>query len=168
MLNNLRVRWMIRRDMPEVLEIEQLQFEFPWSEENFISCLRQRNCIGLVADTTDNQSEAIGFVVYELQKTRIHILNIAVHPSCCGKGVGKAMVNRLIEKLRENNRTRLLLEVRETNVAAQRFFRRMGFRAVSILRDYYQDTDEDAYLFQYRFSGDGSTATNKEDEECSC
>jgi len=44
----VHIRWMIRRDMPEVLDIESGSFEFPWSEEDFIRCLRQRNCIGMV------------------------------------------------------------------------------------------------------------------------
>lgn len=49
---NVHIRWMIRRDMQEVLEIEKSGFEFPWSEEDFIRCLRQRNCIGMVENTT--------------------------------------------------------------------------------------------------------------------
>ena len=46
----VHIRWMIRRDMAEVLEIERGAFEFPWFEEEFIRCLRQRNCIGMVAE----------------------------------------------------------------------------------------------------------------------
>jgi ribosomal-protein-alanine N-acetyltransferase len=42
----VQIRWMIRRDMPEVLEIERQSFEFSWTEEDFLCCLRQRNCIG--------------------------------------------------------------------------------------------------------------------------
>ena len=49
----VHIRWMIRRDMPEVLSIENESFEFPWSEEDFIRCLRQRNCIGMVAEHHD-------------------------------------------------------------------------------------------------------------------
>ena len=47
---NVHIRWMIRRDMPEVLGIENSSFEFSWSEDDFIRCLRQRNCIGMVAE----------------------------------------------------------------------------------------------------------------------
>ena len=49
----VHIRWMIRRDMPEVLDIERDSFEFPWSEEDFMRCLRQRNCIGMVAERGD-------------------------------------------------------------------------------------------------------------------
>ena len=49
----VHIRWMIRRDMPEVLQIEAASFEFPWLEDDFIRCLRQRNCIGMVAEYDD-------------------------------------------------------------------------------------------------------------------
>ena len=36
----VHIRWMIRRDMTDVLQIESQAFEFPWTEEDFIRCLR--------------------------------------------------------------------------------------------------------------------------------
>ena len=144
----VHIRWMIRRDMPEVLEIENQGFEFPWSEEDFIRCLRQRNCIGMVAEF---EERVVGFMIYELHKTRLHILNFAVHSDSRRQGIGTAMVNKLTSKLSHQRRNRILLEVRETNLEAQLFFRDSGFRAVSVLRDFYDDTTEDAYLMQYRY-----------------
>jgi ribosomal-protein-alanine N-acetyltransferase len=61
------------------------------------------------------------------------------------------MVAKLIGKLSSQRRSRITLEVRETNLAAQLFFRSQAFRAVSVLRRYYDDTPEDAYLMQYRY-----------------
>ena len=143
----LHIRWMIRRDMPAVLAIESSSFEFPWLEDDFIRCLRQRNCIGMVAE---HEERIQGFMVYELHKTRLHILNFAVAVGLRRHGVGSQMVQKLLGKLSLQRRTRILLEVRETNLAAQLFFREHGFRAISILRDFYEDTTEDAYLMQYR------------------
>jgi ribosomal-protein-alanine N-acetyltransferase len=40
--------------------------------------------------------------------------------------------------------------VRETNLPAQLFFKAAGFRAVTVLRAYYEDSPEDAYLMQFR------------------
>jgi ribosomal-protein-alanine N-acetyltransferase len=137
---------MIRRDMPEVLEIENLSFEFPWSEEDFIRCLRQRNCIGMVAE---HEERVVGFMIYELHKTRLHILNFAVHSDYRRRDVGSAMIQKLVSKLSHQRRNRILLEVRETNLEAQLFFRDSGFRAISVLRDFYDDTTEDAYLMQF-------------------
>lgn len=141
------VRWMIRRDMPLVIAIEKASFEFPWSERDFIRCLRQRGCIGMVAELND---EVVGFMIYELHKYRLHLINFAVHPACQRSGVGKAMTDELVRKLSADGRNRILLEVRETNLGAQKFFKSQGFRAISVLRDFYEDTTEDAYLMQYR------------------
>lgn len=143
----VHIRWMIRRDMPEVLATESMSFEFPWSEEDFIRCLRQRNCIGMVAEY---EEQVVGFMIYELHKNRLHILNFAVHDDFRRRRVGEQMVSKLISKLSHQRRNRILLEVRETNLAAQLFFRHVGFRAVSVLRDFYDDTVEDAYLMEYR------------------
>lgn len=144
----VHIRWMIRRDMSEVLAIEAQSFEFPWSEEDFIRCLRQRNCIGMVAEHDDR---VVGFMIYELNKTRIHVLNFAVASDQQRRGAGTQMLAKLIGKLSAQRRTRVVLEVRETNLAAQLFFRSAGFRAISVLRAYYEDTPEDAYLMQYRY-----------------
>jgi [ribosomal protein S18]-alanine N-acetyltransferase len=151
----VQIRWMIRRDMPEVLAIEAESFEFPWLEGDFIRCLRQRNCIGMVADY---QGRVVGFMIYELHKTRIHVLNFAVARDDRRRGVGSQMIAKLTAKLSTQRRSRVLLEVRETNLAAQLFFRENGFRAVSVLRSYYADTPEDAYMMQYRYRPERQTA----------
>ena len=56
------------------------------------------------------------------------------------------MVAKLAGKLSDQRRNRILLEVRETNLPAQLFFRENGFRAVSVSSRFYEDTPEDAYL----------------------
>ncbi len=143
----IQIRWMIRRDMVEALAIEKESFEFPWSEEDFIRCLRQRNCIGMVAELDD---QVVGFMIYELHKYRLHVLNFAVAGRFRRHGIGSQMITKLVGKLSQQRRSRLLLEVRETNLAAQLFFRTNGFKAVSVLRGFYDDTPEDAYVMQYR------------------
>ena len=135
----VHIRWMIRRDMPEVLQTEQLSFEYPWTEEDFLRCLRQRNCIGMVAEQGER---VVGFMIYELHKAKLHILNFAVHPAHRRRGVGSQMVAKLVSKLSSHRRTRITLEVRETNLPAQLFFRHEGFKALKVLRAFYEDSGE--------------------------
>lgn len=142
----VHIRWMIRRDMPEVLQIEKASFEFPWYEDDFIRCLRQRNCIGMVAEQGER---VVGFMIYELHKSRLHVLNFAVAPEFRRLEVGSQMIEKLVSKLSSQRRTRISLEVRETNLAAQLFFKGTGFRATAVLRDFYDDSTEDAYVMQY-------------------
>ena len=148
----IHVRWMIRRDMPDVLAIEREAFEFPWSEEDFTRSLRQRTCIGMVAEYADS---VVAFMISELHRTRLHVLNFAVLRSHRRLGIGTQMLRRLIAKLAPERRSRIVLEVRETNLPAQLFFRAAGFRAVTVLRDFYRDSDEDAYLMQFGLEAAG-------------
>ncbi len=143
------VRWMIRRDMPSVLEVENNSFDHPWTEQEFIRNQQRRECIGMVAERCEH---VVGYMMYQLHRQRLHLLSFAVHPDHRRLGIGRAMMERLIAKLSYQRRNRIVVEVRETNLAAQLFFRELGFRAVDILRDYYtSDTGkEDAYLMIYR------------------
>ena len=158
----VQIRWMIRRDMPEVLAIEHESFEFNWTEEDFLACLRQRNCIGMVAE---HDNHVVGFMIYELHKTRLHILNFAVGPAFRRLGIGAQMIDKLINKLSQQRRQEIVLEVRETNLAAQLFFRAQGFKAMRVLRTYYEDSGEDAFQMQYRLADDtgddGDEAVNR-------
>jgi ribosomal-protein-alanine N-acetyltransferase len=100
-------------------------------------------------------------MIYELHKSKLHILNFAVSPLYRRSAIGSQMVAKLISKLSSHRRTRITLEVRETNLPAQLFFSKQSFRAVRVLRNYYEDTGEDAFLMQYRIASD----TGEEIEE---
>lgn len=153
----VHIRWMIKRDMPEVLDIENQSFEFPWTSDDFMRCLRQRNCIGMVAE--DKDEDIVGFMVYELHRHKLHVLNLAVHPKHRMRSIGRQLTEKLVSKLSLQRRTKVMTEVRERNLDAQLFFRACGFRVEPgrIIRRFYKDTDEDAYVFQYRMqSGDAT------------
>ena len=145
------IRWMIRRDMPAILRIEHESFDCNWTEEEFLECLRQRNCIGMVAE---HENRVVGYVIYELHKTRLHILNFAVASAYRRLSVGSQIIEKLINKLSTQRRQEIVLEVRESNLGAQRFYAAQGFRAVEVLRDHYPDTDDDAYVMRYSLSAD--------------
>jgi len=144
----VQIRWLVRRDMPQVLDIEDKSFEFPWRKEDFVRCLRAARNIGVVAECGDR---LVGFVLYQLHKSRIEVLNFAVAADCRRRGVGSQMLAWLIAKLCSQRRSRILVEVRETNLRGQLFFHQNGFRAVSVLRAPYDDSQEDGYGMEYRY-----------------
>jgi len=145
------IRWMIRADMPQVMAIENECFQFAWSEDDFIRCLRERSTIGMVIEYDE---QVVGYMIYDLHKNKLEIMNFAVHPARQRRGFGAAMVKKLDGKLSANRRTKIICNIRETNIDAQLFFSACGFKAVSILRDHYHDTPEDAYKFEYRYAGE--------------
>ncbi|MDR2172146.1 MAG: ribosomal protein S18-alanine N-acetyltransferase [Planctomycetaceae bacterium] len=143
------VRWMVRRDFAEVMTIENSCFEFPWREEDFQSCLKQRNCIGMVAE---KNNRVVGFMIYETPKNRIHLLNIAILPEFQRQGIASQMIQKLISKLTNQGRTKITMEIRESNLPALLFFRSRGFKATGVLHCFYEDTNDDAYLMQYHIN----------------
>lgn len=145
-----QIRWMIRRDMTHALRIESASFDCPWSEHDLISMLRNRNCIGCVAEQGE---QILGYMVYELGDKYLHLHRCAVCPDHRRKRVGTLLVKHLQNKLSPRRRNRLDVMVRETNLDAQLFFKNMGFRGKTVFRNAYSDTSEDAYLMRYSLYG---------------
>ncbi len=145
--NSIHIRWMIRRDMPDVMRAERASFEYAWTEDDFLRCLRQRNCIGMVVELSDRIG---GFMIYELHRTRLHLMNFAIHPSVRRTGLGSLMVSKLVYKMTSHRRLKITLAVRERNLAAQMFFRAHGFKATRTLSNYYEDSGEDAYHMELK------------------
>lgn len=142
----IRIRWMIRGDLSEVSEIDAASFEFPWSLQDFVTALRQRNVVGMVSE---DAAGVVGYMVYELHANRIELVNFAVGQKFRRQGIGQAMIERLKEKLQHSRRERIVTCVRERNLAAQQFFRACGFRCVELVRNCYEQTHEDGLRFVF-------------------
>ncbi len=147
------IRWMTRRDMPEVLTIEQLSCDYPWLEDDFIQALRLRNCIGMVSECQD---VIIGFMIYELHKSYLEVINMGVAPHCRGLGVGSQMIQKLVGKLSSHRRTQIQFQLRETDLDGQIFLRSQNFRATETLPKHFED-GEDAYVMIYSIPGEISS-----------
>lgn len=151
-LDKTQLRWMIRCDMEEVLEIESHSFDDPWDRESLILCLRERNVVSCVVEL---DGCVVGFMIYELHKTRIHIVKFAVHQHHRRKGIGSLMADKLIGKLSPWRRNQIILEVDERNLSAQKFFRSRLFAATKLLRNFYENEQQsDAYRMVYETLGD--------------
>lgn len=153
-VNRYHIRWMIRRDMPEVGHIENSHSETKWKDEDFLKVLRQRNVIGMVAEVGET---VVGFVIYELRKTSLEVLNLAIHPSYRRAKAGQAIVDKLKGKLSSHRRKEITCEVRESNLSAHLFLKNQGFSATQVIRNHIEDYD-----------GPGDKVTNVEDAYCFC
>ena len=144
------IRVMIRRDLRDVLWIEQASYPIPWSEEQFLLILRQRHVIGLVAEIGE---QVVGFVIYELIEGQLFISNLAVHPHFYRQGIGTQIIDRLKSKLAgPSKRKRLTMFVNECNVKAQLFLRDNRFRCTKQVKNLYADLGEDGYRFTFKAS----------------
>lgn len=147
--SEMKFRWAVRRDLSQMVDIERAAFRHPWTEDDFVKMLRQRTAIAMVAEV---HGQIVGFMVYELGKNKIYLHNIAVATK--GIGIGRGLNETLKKKLLLSSRRKILeCHVRETNLDACLFFKAMGWRALRIVPQFYEDEnlgDEDAYLFQWR------------------
>jgi len=144
----LLVRWMIRRDVPETMAINSLSFDNPWQDEAELvdNYLKRRNTIGMVAEL---DGRIVGYCVYSLYKQHIQIESMAVHPAYRELGLGRVLVERLFGKLSRQRRDRVCVDVRESDLPAQTFFRHLDFLAYNIRHGHFRDTGEDAYQMFY-------------------
>jgi len=139
-----RVRDMTLRDLEGVLAIEEACFPTPWTRGMFAEELARPFSVHCVAEGP--AGEVLGYAVSWNVAGESHLLNIAAHPECRGKGVGWALLRECVRSGARAGSTRIHLEVRAGNEEAQKLYRRCGFRFDGIRRNYYTDTGEDAVL----------------------
>ena len=143
---------MIRADMKAVLQVEaDADVQDHWQEEDFLKQLRQRNSIGMIAERGD---KLLGFMVYALEKSHLDVLRFAVAPEAHRTGVGRAMVDKLMGKLSPHRRTRIVFDVPEEVLPLQLFLRRVGLRAVRLLRS----TQEIRFVYRIDSEDDSDAA----------
>lgn len=139
-------RWMQTKDLDSVTSIELKNNEFYITKEELITLLRRKSVVAIVAIDND---KVIGFIVCELMNRRIQILDMAVHHAYQLKGVGTLLIDKLKEKLSPKKRTKISIEVRETNLGLQLFLQKKEFLGIEVLKDYYPDTHEDAFVMTF-------------------
>ncbi|WP_422932066.1 ribosomal protein S18-alanine N-acetyltransferase [Singulisphaera sp. PoT] len=152
-----QIRSMLRQDFYQILLIEEFNFARPWNLRDLEDAARERHAYCLVAESNDI---VLGYVVYKVLGHDIRLRRISVHPDHQGHGVGASLASTLIAKLRFPAPASISLNVRETNLAAQLFYRRMGFAATEVKRGHYVDTGEDAYAMKYYLLGGPSAWTD--------
>ena len=143
--------WRIRRDISGIMAIENHEsHEFPWSEREFFICNAQPDYTGMTGMVAEYDNQIVGFMMYDCIDTEFEILNLATSVDYRLGGVATQLVDKLLLKLSPGRRTDILADVRETNVPAQLFFRKVGFRTVAIVREFYPQTPDDVYTMRYR------------------
>lgn len=135
---------MTSADLDEVLAIEQAVQEFPWTRGNFADAL----AAGYDAWVMREDGRLVGFAVQMAAVDEAHLLVIGIAPQCQRAGRGRALLEFLATRARLAGMTRLLLEVRPSNLPALAFYRQAGFVDIGRRRAYYpaHDGREDAIV----------------------
>ena len=140
----MQIEAMAAADLPEVLRIEGLSFSTSWPMNAFANEIRDNKLAHYFVGRIDGHVVAYGGIWVILEDS--HITTIAVHPDCRRRKLGEEMLLTLLDRAIAEGASWITLEVRESNDAAQRLYRKYGFTTVSTRRGYYSDNGENALV----------------------
>jgi len=141
----VRIRKLEPRDIEGVLAIQKESPEIAqWAASDYESAAR-----GEMAAWVAEEARGIaGFLVARLLVQEVEILNLAARPDARRRGVGSKLLAQAVDWSKIVRAERILLEVRASNLAAQRFYERHGFGVAGGRPAYYANPREDAVVLQ--------------------
>jgi ribosomal-protein-alanine N-acetyltransferase len=151
-LEELRIRPMGFRDVDAVYGIEHASFGAPWRVSSYGRAVSERRQHFFVAEFG---RQIVGYGGFWVEGDRAHVAKVAVHPELRRRGIGSAIVERLLEEICRLGLRDAYLEVRRSNTAAQELYRRFGFRFQRVQPHTYPDNGEDALVFSLRMRDPG-------------
>jgi [ribosomal protein S18]-alanine N-acetyltransferase len=128
------LRAMTEGDVRTVIGIERDSYQFPWSEGIFRDCLR----VGYFCRIAQLGDEIAGYGIMSTGAGEAHILNVCVRESSRSRGIGRTLLEHLVSRAGASGASEAYLEVRPSNAAAVRLYRRVGFEPIGVRRGYYQ------------------------------
>lgn len=141
------IRKMREADVPQVARLEVESFPDPWSEKSIEDSLEQTFSICLVAEADE---EVTGYLIFYKNLDEGELLRIAVRRSSQRKGVGALLVKELELRCERAGIKRIMLDVRKSNIRAQKFYKKQGFVVDGARKHFYANPDEDAVLMSRR------------------
>lgn len=164
------VEKMTLADVPEVAALEKMIFSMPWSAHAFeyelqynpmayFFVVRPKNPDTAQEEEHDSSKEQrkdaprvsserkiIGYSGFWLILDEAHICTLAVHPDWRRRGIGELLLTHLIDQAIALHAAVLTLEVRVSNLAAQKLYQKYGFMTAGVRKRYYSDNNEDALI----------------------
>jgi ribosomal-protein-alanine N-acetyltransferase len=133
------------RHLPQVLEIEQRAYPWPWTEGMFVDSLRN----GHLCFCLQQQQQLMGYIIVYVAVGECHVLNVCVDPQHQGLGLGQRLLDYALQAALELGAESAFLEVRVSNAAAIALYERSGFAQVGKRPNYYPagDRREDALVY---------------------
>jgi [ribosomal protein S18]-alanine N-acetyltransferase len=147
---------MTEHDLLEVVEIEETTGLSQWGWEAYRAELEKHEAVMLVARR--NAQDALtgrslsGYIAARINADELHVNNIGVWPESRRRGVGGALLWAALEAAARRGAVEAVLEVRASNLPAQRMYEHFGFRVVGKRKSYYREPVEDAKIMTLRLA----------------
>ena len=151
-MSTWRIRPAERRDLSDILVIENAQFPEPWSRSMMLEEISHaENRRYTVAE---EHGVVIGYLgLMFILKDELHINSIGTRPGHEGRGVATSLLDEAWDVVRERGVARATLEVAVSNTRALELYYRYGFAPVGVRKNYYQATHEDALILWADIAG---------------
>ncbi len=144
---SVAIRSAVLNDLPGILALErQTAGAAHWTAEQY-----KKLMVSGVVLVAEEATRLCGFIGAQAVAGEWEIENVVVAAELVRGGIGAGLVGALIGRARSEAATAILLEVRESNLAARGLYEKQGFREVGRRRTYYADPAEDAILYALRF-----------------
>lgn len=143
--------WTVERIVPErdldgLLEVETSSFSRGWTRAMYMEELEKNRDIAHIFVLRTPDQPVAGFCSCWLIYDELHINNLAVRPEYRRRGLGRALLVRVLEQGARLGARRATLEVRRSNLVAIRLYESLGFRVAGTRSRYYQRPEEDALV----------------------
>ena len=146
------IRALEMHDLDEIMKLELELFPSPWAREDFIYELEENPFSHLFVMEEGNEIVAYAglWVIFD----KADLTSLAVRRSEQGKGYAKQLLSHVIEVAKKEDCEYMLLEVRTSNLTAQKLYEKFGFIPVGIKKNYYSDNHENAITMAKVLVGD--------------
>lgn len=153
-LSGTHIRPATLADLSRIVEVDGACFTRPWSEVSFRSLIAAEHVVFFVAEVTGDDGERLLAGHGTLMKLvdEAELTTLAVHPDFRGRGIGSALLDRILDAAVDARIRTVFLEVRASNEVAISLYRTRGFRHVGVRRQYYDRPTEDALVLRIRLS----------------
>ncbi|HEX7978046.1 MAG TPA: ribosomal protein S18-alanine N-acetyltransferase [Gemmatimonadaceae bacterium] len=147
------IRPAVEADLAAMVAIERASFSDPWTASAIASTLRYDHMRVLVAEERgelggDGAGRPLGYVVAMIAGPEAEIADLAVSPAARRRGIGRALIDRLLGDLATEGVLAVFLEVRESNHAARTLYESRAFQGIGRRRGYYRLPPEDALILK--------------------
>ena len=129
----------------QIAELEKICFSDPWSERSVASELDNKLAFWLVAVEGE---KVAGYIGSQTVVGETDMMNVAVHPDFRRQGIAEALINALVDNLKQMESQCLTLEVRVSNIPAVSLYEKLGFAEIGRRKNYYRNPKEDALILR--------------------
>lgn len=137
-------RPMLASDLDAVMHIEPHIYSHPWTRGNFSDSLKSEHSAWVL----EHDAKIIGYALMMMVLDEAHLLNLSISKTYQKQGLGRYLLEHMIQIAQNKQAANMFLEVRSSNISAISLYENIGFNEMAIRRGYYpaHNGREDAVL----------------------